>query len=169
MGVPGSQIHINTSPTKPRIAIDQKHHFHMPTPWFALPITPRPMITPHTFATRPPPIECDVFHTLIFVASSFGGTQNAMSFAHGGKPVPWKNWLSTRRMPNVQTSGREARAVSAASADAQERVPPPNSPAICGAKPNARLMSVQVRSPKQSIFRGLTLSPTMPFTNFEMP
>ena len=60
----------------------------MPTPWFAAPSTPNPMITPQIFATSPPPMECDVFHTLIFVASSFGGTQNAISFAHGGKPVP---------------------------------------------------------------------------------
>ena len=66
----------------------QKHHFHIPTPWLAAPITPSPMMTPHAFATSPPPMECDVFHTLIFVASSFGGTQNAISFAHGGKPVP---------------------------------------------------------------------------------
>ena len=126
------------------------------------------MITPQTFATSPPPIECDVFHTLIFVASSFGGTQNAMSFAHGGKPVPWKNWLRTSREPSTQASATACEP-SADAAVAQERVSPPNSAAICGAKPKATLMSVHVRSPKQSIFRGFTLSPTTPFTNFEMP
>ena len=46
------------------------------------------MMTPQTLATRPPPTEWLVFQTDIFVASSFGGTQNAMSRAHGGKPVP---------------------------------------------------------------------------------
>lgn len=45
-------------------------------------------MTPHIFATSPPPMECDVFHTLIFVANSFGGIQNAISLAQGGKPVP---------------------------------------------------------------------------------
>ena len=92
---------MSSRPRKPSAAIDQKHHFHMPTPWLAEPITPSPMITPQTFATSPPPMECDVFHTLIFVASSFGGTQNAISLAQGGKPVPWKNWFTTSRMPNV--------------------------------------------------------------------
>ena len=87
----------------------------MPTPWFAEPITPRPIKTPHILATSPPPTECDVFHTDIFVASSFGGTQNAISFAHGGKPVPWKNWFSTRSSPNVHTSGIAASAAPAAS------------------------------------------------------
>ena len=128
------------------------------------------MITPHTFATSPPPIECDVFHTLIFVASSFGGTQNAMSFAQGGNPVPWKNWLRTSREPSTQASATACeQSAGAAEADAPSGVPPPNSAAICGAKPKATLMSVHVRSPKQSIFRGFTLSPTTPFTNFEMP
>ena len=48
-------------------------------------------VPPQTLATRPPPTEWLVFQTDIFVASSFGGTQNAISRAQGGKPVPRKN------------------------------------------------------------------------------
>ena len=143
--------------------MDQKHHFHIPTPWLAAPITPRPMITPHTFATSPPPIECDVFHTLIFVASSFGGIQWAISFAQGGKPVPWKNWFSTSRTPKTHAS-----AVTSAPAPSVP-APPPNQDAICGPNPKARFTNVHAANPKQSISFGRHLSPTMPFTNFETP
>ena len=116
------------------------------------------MITPHTFATSPPPIECEVFHTLIFVASSFGGTQNAISLAHGGNPVPWKNWLSTSRIPSVHASAATP-CVS----------PPENNAAMDGAKPKATFTSVQTSSPKHNILFGFTRSPTIPLRNLESP
>ena len=174
VGRPGRKIHIASRPMPPSAAMDQKHHRHMPTPWFAAPTTPRPMITPQTFATRPPPMEWDVFHTLIFVASSCGGIQWAISFAHGGKPVPWKNWFSTSRMPNVHASAAVPTAApfcapAATPFCAPAATPGSNHAAICGAKPKATLTSVHASRPKQSIRFGLHLSPTMPFTNFETP
>ena len=116
------------------------------------------MITPQIFATSPPPMEWDVFHTLIFVASSFGGTQKAISFAHGGKPVPWKNWFVTSRIPNVH-----------ASAVMDGSPPHVKIAATCGAKPKATFTSVQTSRPKQNIRFGFMRSPITPFRNLERP
>ena len=40
---------------------------------------------------------------------------------------------------------------------------------MSGTKPKATFTRTQAKSPKQSIFRELTRSPTNPLTNLEMP
>ena len=58
-----------------------------------------PMIYPQRITTRPAPIECEVFHTDIFVASSVGGIQWVSRRAQGGNPVPCNSPLTTHMTP----------------------------------------------------------------------
>ena len=47
-----------------------------------------PIMYPQRMASRLAPIECEVFHTDILVASSVGGIQWVSNRAHGGNPLP---------------------------------------------------------------------------------
>ena len=89
-----------TRPTAPAKAIAegiQKHHFHAPT-WSG-PLPSDPMIYPQRMTTSPAPIECEVFHTDIFVANCTGGIQWVSSRAQGGKPVPCNRPFTTHMTP----------------------------------------------------------------------
>ncbi len=84
-------------------------------------------------ARRPAPIECDVFHIDILVASSCGGIQCESSRAQGGKPLPWKMLFRTSSTPKRMMSVCGATPMSI--------------PRIDGAKPNAKLASAQSSRP----------------------
>ena len=58
-----------------------------------------PMIYPQRITTRPAPIECEVFHTDIFVASCVGGIQWVSRRAQGGNPVPCSMPFITHMIP----------------------------------------------------------------------
>ena len=58
-----------------------------------------PMIYPQRITTRPAPIECEVFHTDIFVASCVGGIQWVSRRAQGGNPVPCSRPFITHMIP----------------------------------------------------------------------
>ena len=106
-------------------------------------------------ASRLAPIECEVFHTDILVASSVGGIQWVSSRAHGGNPLPWNMLLSTSRMPNSTTSEWGATPIS--------------TPRIRGLNPNATLASTQSSSPIDMCQRPFMRSAINPFTKRERP
>ena len=113
LGVSRSVMRMKNTPKAPMSAGIQKHHCQAPT-WEAAWMTtgsstafPRlaaicsrvapepaiftpipPMIAPQRTETMPAPMLCEVFHMLIFVASSFGGTQWTIRRLHGAKPQP---------------------------------------------------------------------------------
>ena len=63
-----------------------------------------PIMYPHTTTAQAAPIEWEVFHMDIFVASSDGCIHCGSVRAHGGKPIPWKYWLTMMVMPIIITS-----------------------------------------------------------------
>ena len=106
-------------------------------------------------ASRLAPIECEVFHTDIFVASSVGGIQCVSSRAQGGNPLPWKMLLATSSTPNSTTSECGAT--------------PTSMPRMRGLKPKAKLVSTHSNSPRDMCQRPFMRSAISPFIKRERP
>jgi len=88
------------------------------------------------------PTECDVFQIDIFVASSRGANQCAISREHGGEPIPWNHPLSIHAIPKTTTSDDT---------------------------PKNTLHSADRISPVAKNVRAFDRSPRNPFANFDTP
>ena len=110
--------------------------------------------------TSPAPIECEVFHTDILVASCLGGIQCVSSRAHGGNPMPCSQPLATHSSPMKRIS-------------VLVNCDPPVSPVIqveiSSPNPNAKFASAQRASPEAMKKRALTRSASTPFRKRDRP
>src|SRR5690554_2566803 len=59
-------------------------------------------IYPQKMMARPAPIEWEVFHSDIFVASFSGFTQCVIKRVQGGTPIPWNQPLRTQNIPSTR-------------------------------------------------------------------
>lgn len=110
--------------------------------------------------TSPAPIECEVFHTDILVASSLGGIQWVSSRAQGGKPVPCNMPLTTHMTPMKRIS---------VLLNCEPELSPVIHSLTSTPKPKAKLASAQSASPVAMKKRALSRSARIPLTKRERP
>ena len=128
---------------------------------FAERFCPRcPITYPQRITTSPAPIECEVFQSDIFVASSVGGIQWVSSRAQGGNPDPCSNPFTIHMMPMKRIIVLVKRS-PVCSPVIQVEMSSPN--------PKAKLARAQSARPMAIYQRAFMRSARMPFTKRERP